>query len=209
MPTDATILALCSYQRSVGKRPYFNGILCSPLIAVHNHNMLPPVVQSCASASSTGPTCLGIHDRAAARLVRLRNCDNTKMGDGVIDVTFCSADHRRVAPVPHAWPTHEFVADLAWSLAEAVKPHLSIFERNHVYMAIGIDETFTAIHRLITSAATNQIALPGELVQRCGTWLDAFVDHSQQQHLRRLVEDVLAPLSARDSFASYGDSATK
>jgi hypothetical protein len=131
------------------------------------------------------------------------------MGDGVIDVTFCSADHRRVAPVPRAWPTHEFVADLAWSLAEAVKPHLSIVERNHVYVAIGIDETFTAIHRLITSAATNQIALPGELVQRCGTWLDAFADHSQQQHLRRLVEDVLAPLSARDSFASYGDSAPK
>jgi hypothetical protein len=111
--------------------------------------------------------------------------------------------------VPRAWPTHEFVADLAWSLAEAVKPHLSIVERNHVYVAIGIDETFTAIHRLITSAATNQIAVPGELVQRCGTWLDAFVDHSQQQHLRRLVEDVLAPLSAGDSFASYGDSAPK
>jgi hypothetical protein len=127
---------------------------------VHNDNMLPPVVQSCASASSTGPTCLGIHDRPAARPVRLRTCDNTKMGNGVIDVTFCSADHRRVAPVPRAWPTHQFVADLAWSLAEAVKPHLSTVERNHVYVAIGIDETFTAIHRLITSAATNQIALP-------------------------------------------------
>jgi hypothetical protein len=95
-------------------------------------------------------------------------------------------------------------ADLAWSLAEAVKSHLSIVERNHVYVAIGIDETFTAIHRLITSAATNQIVLPDELVQRCGTWLDAYVGHSQQQHLRGLVEYVLAPLSARESFASYG-----
>jgi hypothetical protein len=189
--------------------PYFQRHSVLALGTVHNDDMLPPVVQSCASASSTGPTCLGIHDRAAARPVRLRTCDNTKMGDGVIDVTFCSADHRQVAPVPRAWPTHEFVADLAWSLAGAVKPHLSIVERNHVYVAIGIDETFTAIHRLITSAATNQIALPGELVQRCGTWLDAFADHSQQQHLRRLVEDVLAPLSARDSFASYGDSAPK
>jgi hypothetical protein len=50
--------------------------------------------------------CIGVVNRtdlprgstiAAARLVRLRTFDNTKMGDGVIDVLFGSADHRRVA----------------------------------------------------------------------------------------------------------------
>jgi hypothetical protein len=91
---------------------------------------------------------------------------------------------------------------LAWVLAEAVKPHLSIVERNDVYVAIGVGETFTAIHWLITSAATNQIVLPGELVQRCGTWLDAYVGHSQHQYLRELVTNVLAPLCVRESFAS-------
>jgi hypothetical protein len=33
---------------------------------------------------------------------------------------------------------------LAWALAEAVKPHLSAIERNHVFMAIGAGETFAA-----------------------------------------------------------------
>lgn len=65
----------------------------------------------------------------------------------------------------------EAQTDLAWLLAEAVKPHLSIVERNHVYVAILIGEMFVAIHWLITSAARNQVVLPGELVQRCGTWV--------------------------------------
>jgi hypothetical protein len=124
-------------------------------------------------------------------------------------------DRRKLRVTGHIQPVRTIAADrgaqanLAWAIAEAVKSHLSIVERNDVYVAIGVGETFTAIHRLITSAATNQIVLPGELVQRCGTWLDAYVDHSEQQHLRGLVEYVLAPLSARDSFASHGDSAPK
>lgn len=101
----------------------------------------------------------------------------------------------------------EAQTDLAWLLAEAVKPHLSNVERNHVYVAIGIGELFVAIHWLITSAARNQVVLPGELVQRCGTWLDAYVGHSQQQYLRGLVKNVLAPRCVRDGFASSGDRA--
>ena len=42
---------------------------------------------------------------------------------------------------------------LAWALAEAVKPHLSAIERNHVFMAIGAGETFAAIRGLVMSLA--------------------------------------------------------
>ena len=100
-------------------------------------------------------------------------------------------------------------ANLAWALAEAVKPRLSIAELNHVYVTIGTGETFTAIHWLIRSAARNRVVLPGELLQRCGTWLDAYVGHSEQRQLRGLLKYVLAPLCVRDSFASYGYRAPK
>jgi hypothetical protein len=115
----------------------------------------------------------------------------------------------RIQPVRTIAADRQTETNLAWALAEAVKPHLSIVERHHVYMAIGVGEMFLALHRLITSAATNQIVLPGELVQRCATWLDAYGGHSQQQHLRGLVKHVLAPLCVRESFASYGDRAPK
>ena len=82
--------------------------------------------------------------------------------------------------------------DLAWDLAEAIKPHLTIVDRNHVYVRIGIGETFAAIHWLITSAATNEIALPIALIQRCGSWLDGYAGHSQQQYLSGLIKRVLA-----------------
>jgi hypothetical protein len=114
-----------------------------------------------------------------------------------------------IQPVRKIAADQQTQTNLAWALAEAVKPHLSIVERHHVYMAIGVGEMFMAIHWLITSAATNQILLPGELVQRCGTWLDSYGGHSQQQHLRGLVEYVLAPLCVPESFASYGDRAPK
>jgi len=99
-------------------------------------------------------------------------------------------------------------ANLAWAVAEAVKPRLSIVERDHVYVAIGVGEMFTAIHWLIRSAARDRIVLSGELVQRCGR-LDAYVGHAEQRHLHGLLKDVLAPRSVRDSVTSWGDRAAK
>src|SRR6478672_3655452 len=64
---------------------------------------------------------------------------------------------------------------LAWALAEAVKPHLSAIERNHVFMAIGAGETFAAIRGLVRSIAVKRIALRPDLVQQCITWLHAYV----------------------------------
>ncbi len=41
---------------------------------------------------------------------------------------------------------HDDEISLAWALAEAARPHLSNVERNDVHVAIGVGETFAAIH---------------------------------------------------------------
>jgi hypothetical protein len=79
--------------------------------------------------------------------------------------------------------------NLAWALAEAVKPYLSAVERNHVFMAIGAGENFSAIRGLFKSVAIKRIALRPDLVQQCATWLHAYVGHKDEQYLRRLIED--------------------
>lgn len=88
---------------------------------------------------------------------------------------------------------HDDEISLAWALAEAARPHLSNVERNDVHVAIGVGETFAAIHCLMTSAAGNRITLPAELVHRCTSWLDAYAGHEDEWYLRSLVEYVLAP----------------
>ena len=87
---------------------------------------------------------------------------------------------------------------LAWALADAVKPHLTAIERNHVFMAIGAGETFAAIRGLVKSVAIKRIALRPDLVQQCTTWLHAYVGHKDEGYLRRLIEDYLVPYSIRD-----------
>jgi len=78
---------------------------------------------------------------------------------------------------------------LAWALAEAVRPHLGMVECNNIHVAIAVGETFAAIHHLITSAADNRIALTPELVQRCSSWLDAYIGHADELRLRGLLVD--------------------
>jgi hypothetical protein len=81
---------------------------------------------------------------------------------------------------------------LAWALVEATTPHLSTAQRNDLHVAIGVGETFAAIHYLITSAADNRITLAAELVHRCTRWLDAYAGHEDECYLRGRVEYVLA-----------------
>ena len=85
--------------------------------------------------------------------------------------------------------------NLAWALAEAVKPHLSALERNHVFGAIGAGDTFPAIRHLLKSVAIERIPLRPDLVQQCTTWLHAYVGHNDERYLRRLIEDHLVPYS--------------
>ena len=87
--------------------------------------------------------------------------------------------------------------NLAWALAEAVKPHLSTVERDNVFVAIGSGETFAAIGQLFKSAATKRIPLRPDLLQRCRTWLGAYVGHDDERYLRRLIEDYLIPCAIR------------
>jgi hypothetical protein len=87
--------------------------------------------------------------------------------------------------------------DLAWALAEAVKPHLSVMEHNAVFVAIGAGETFAAICRLFKFVATKRIPLRAQLVQRCITWLHAYIGHEDERYLRRLIEDYLTPPASR------------
>ena len=84
---------------------------------------------------------------------------------------------------------------LAWALAEAVKPHLSAIERDHVFVTIGAGDTFPAIRDLVKSAAVKRIALRPDLVQQCITWLHAYVGQGDERDLRRLIEDYLVPCS--------------
>src|SRR6478609_6190407 len=93
---------------------------------------------------------------------------------------------------------------LAWALAEAVKPHLSAIERNHVFMAIGAGETFAAIRGLVRSIAVKRIALRPDLVQQCITWLHAYVGHKDERYLGRLSRAIWCHVRSafRQRFAS-------
>jgi hypothetical protein len=160
------------------------------------------------SVVGSNEVCVGVAIR------RVASGESSQRGPLPVNgTTGTTRDQPKRRVTGHIQPVRKIAADrkaetnLAWALAEGVKPQLSIVERNHVYVVIGIGETFMAIHWLITSAARKQIVLPGELVQRCATWLDAYVGHSQQQYLRGLVTNVLAPLCGRDNFASYSAGA--
>jgi hypothetical protein len=68
MPTATIILALCSRQQRAGKYHIFNGILCSPMVTVHNDSMLPSVVLE---------LCIGVVNRTdlprGSTIARLRD----------------------------------------------------------------------------------------------------------------------------------------
>gem|GEM_PF-5416572 len=74
---------------------------------------------------------------------------------------------------------------LAWALAEAVKPHLSAVERDHVFVSIGAGETFAAIRHLFKLVAIERIPLRGDLVHQCRTWLHSYAGHEDTRYLHR------------------------
>lgn len=77
--------------------------------------------------------------------------------------------------------------NLAWALADAVKPHLNAVERTHLFVAIGAGETFPAIRHLLRLASERQIPLRPDLVQQCASWLQAYVGHTDERYLRHLI----------------------
>jgi hypothetical protein len=94
-------------------------------------------------------------------------------------------------------------ADLAWALAEAATRHLSAVERDRVYVAIGVGETFAAIRYLIEVIACKRIGISADLVRQCTSLLDAYAGHEEEPYLRGAIAHVLslrrsASLTARE-----------
>ena len=79
-------------------------------------------------------------------------------------------------------------------LADVAKPFLNAVQRNHVYVIVGIGETFAAFRFLVTLIDARRIVLPADLVQRCIRLLDAYIGHEEEPRLRRLIERPVVPL---------------
>jgi hypothetical protein len=96
---------------------------------------------------------------------------------------------------------HVNEGDLAWALIEAIKPHLTIAERNYVFVAVGAGDTFPAILTIIKIVAAKQLPLRRHLVQQCATLLDAYNVHNEYEHVRHIIDSFVVPTSIQ-TFAA-------
>jgi len=84
-------------------------------------------------------------------------------------------------------------ANLAWAVAEAVKPYLSAVERDAVFVAIGAGDTCAAIRRLLRSVEIKRIPLTPDLLHQCRPWLRGYGWHDDERDLRHLIGEPLPP----------------
>jgi hypothetical protein len=84
-------------------------------------------------------------------------------------------------------------ANLAWALALAAKRHLSIVDRNNIFVAIGAGETFAVVRALVKWIAIKRIPVEPDLVRQCVSWLDGYVGRDDERYLRRLIEEMVSP----------------
>jgi hypothetical protein len=96
---------------------------------------------------------------------------------------------------------HVHEGDLAWALIDAAKPHLTIAERNYVFVTVGAGDTFPAILTLIKIVAAKQIPLRWHLVQQCATWLDAYNVHNEYEHVRHIIDSFVVLTSIQAATA--------
>jgi hypothetical protein len=92
-------------------------------------------------------------------------------------------------------------SDLAWTLIDAVKPHLDALERNYVFVTVGAGDTFAAVHQMLKMIAAKRIPLQPHLVMLCRTWLGPYAGHEEYEYLRHLVDGFLMPDAIRASAA--------
>jgi hypothetical protein len=85
--------------------------------------------------------------------------------------------------------------DLAWALIDAAKPHLTVAERNYVFVTVGAGDTFSVILAIIRIVAAKRIALRRHLVQQCATWLDAYNVDNEYEHVRHIIDSFVLPTS--------------
>lgn len=96
--------------------------------------------------------------------------------------------------------------NLAWAVVEAVKPHLSVRDRSHVFVAVGAGDTFHAIRILLKLASLKGIPMPVELIQRCVSWLNGYGLGEDAQNLRQLVVGASTLDAANSTAALVGDA---
>lgn len=67
---------------------------------------------------------------------------------------------------------------------------MSRVEADHIYIAIGIGETFEAIESLITVIARERVPVNEVLAATASAWLDCYIGHPAEAALRALVAEV-------------------
>jgi hypothetical protein len=100
-------------------------------------------------------------------------------------------------PIVHA---HE--VNLAWALASAAKPYLTIRQRHVVFVTIGAGDTFAAIRMLMKSVAFREIPVRSELIRWCRSWLGTYAGHEEAHYLHDLVEELTVQSSLPDAALS-------
>ena len=80
--------------------------------------------------------------------------------------------------------------ELAWQLADAAKGHLDAAQRNEVYIAIGVGDSFSAARFLLQTIVRAEIAVRTEVILQLNRWVDSYRDHPDEARLRELIRRV-------------------
>jgi hypothetical protein len=74
--------------------------------------------------------------------------------------------------------------DMAWLLADAVKPCLTGDERTIVFIELGCGESYLAITRILAILLSSRIALPEPLLSKLSHWLNGYAASPEEPQLR-------------------------
>lgn len=88
---------------------------------------------------------------------------------------------------------------LAWSLAETAGPFLESDQRNEMFVAVGVGDTFTAICLALNAISRADCSIEGLIATRLNVWLDAYIGHDDEPKLRRLLRQVIGTRVETDS----------
>jgi hypothetical protein len=81
-------------------------------------------------------------------------------------------------------------SDLAWELADAIRPVLGERDRVQLYGAIGSGESYTAIETVLQTIAHQRLSIPTEFIPKLTGWLDAYAHSDDAPRLRELLQTV-------------------
>jgi hypothetical protein len=121
----------------------------------------------------------------------------------MMTVILASASHRNNHSV---WPLREDArsgprrarrgdsvtseAALAWELADTVSVCFAAHDNLGIYTALGADETYVAIERMLDIAARKRYPLPAGLLRALAAWLDCYVGDDHEPTIRSLLNRI-------------------